>query len=159
MFAKEFSQRQICRAVHVIVHSRPQSPSFLGPIKPSGSEDEYDVRTKQLSQLSTVQPRAQVLSLPSSKDPGLSSKDKFSTQLQPSCFAYCIKATVTRAERASCLSTLLPNELKSDVARFTTHIQIRFLQIAKICSRKKEFCYKISTVMLHVLPPQGNLVL
>ena len=39
-----------------------------------------------------------VLSLPSSKDAGLSSKGKFSTQLQPSCFAYCIKATVTRAK-------------------------------------------------------------
>ena len=58
-FAKEFNQRQICRAAHVIVHSRPQSPSFLGQIKPIGSGNLNAVRTKQLSQLSTVQPRSQ----------------------------------------------------------------------------------------------------
>ena len=35
--------------------------------------------------------------------------------------------------------------------------KIRFLQITKSCPRKKEFYYKISSVMLHVL--QGKLVL
>ena len=49
----------------------------------------------------------EVLSLPTSKDPGLSCKGKFSTRLQPSSFAYFIKATVTRAKRASGLATLL----------------------------------------------------
>ena len=52
---------------------------------------------------------AKVLSLPTLKDPGLSCKGKFSTQLQPSSVAYCINPLKlrSRAKRASCLGTLL----------------------------------------------------
>ena len=110
-FAKEFNPRQICRADHVFVHSRPQSPSFLGQISAEWlwGREWCSYATPSCPRYPQFSLVPKVLYLPSSKDPRLSCKGKFFTQLQPSCFAYCIKATVTWAKRASCSATLPPN--------------------------------------------------
>ena len=66
-----------------------------------------------------------------------------------------LKGLNGQQKRAACFATLLQNELESDVARFTTYVQqisqqIRFVQVAKSCCRKKRVVLLFATKLVHV---------
>ena len=73
------------------------------------------------------------------------------------------KDTVKRAKkRATCLVTLLQNELKSDVARFTTHVQtclatnqVSFKRgkTGNIAKLSNSFCSKVAKQVARFLLP------